>query len=417
VLEVCLRRESKNRWERRTPLVPVDVASLIGQGIPLQVESSPIRIFGDEEYKASGAALVPDSSGCALVIGIKEPTLPELRPGQAHLAFSHTIKGQRYNMAMLRHILANGITLLDYEPICQPNGKRLIAFGRFAGLAGAIDTLHLAARKWEQKHGPCPLSSIKQTHQYASLKHAREAFQNLAPMKTPLWRIVLAGTGNVGKGAAEVLDWLALPRLNPEDFLRSAQGPAYTVLDTADLHARIGGGNFDRAEYDTRGRSAYTSSFDRFLGHCDILLQTPYWTDKYPRHLDRARMIAHRDQLPWMIGDLSCDIDGSLACTKKPSTIDEPAFTYLPQEDQIVAGISWQGPTVMAIDNLPCELPRDASAHFSSILVDLVPKLAAMRLDQPFEACGLGPTLAAAVITWRGQLTPRYAYLNAHLNT
>ena len=155
--------------------------------------------------------------------------------------------------------------------------------------------------------------------------------------------------------------------------------------------------------------------FESYLGKFNILLQTPYWEEKYPRLLPRDVLAAHEEVLPYAIGDISCDIDGSLACTLKCSTIEEPAFTYDPKTGRIEDGISWKGPSIMSIDHLPCELSQDASEHFSKILAPYLPEIMSADLDRPLEETGLSPELMNATIVYKGELTPRYAYLKHYL--
>ncbi|MCB1050299.1 MAG: alanine dehydrogenase [Acidobacteria bacterium] len=415
MLKVCVRRETKNQWERRTPLNTDALAELLAKDVPVSVESSPIRIYTDQQYADKGASVVASTKDFHVVIGIKEPKISEIQPGQVHLAFSHTIKGQPYNMPLLRHFIETGSTLIDYETMCDPKGKRVIAFGRFAGLAGAIDTLWLAGKKWALKHGTTALSKIKQTSQYESLFDIRAQFKKLAPILDPPIRVALVGTGNVGHGAEEILTWLGLPKVEPEIALQKRKGPFYFVLNTKDIHEHKEGKPFDRNEFRSFGAARYRSVFDRYLGHFDILLQTPFWDEKFPRHLSHERMLANKAQLPWMIGDISCDINGSLACTHKASTIDNPVFTYDVDSNSIQDELSWQGPSVMSIDNLPCELSKDASDHFSGILKAYIPEIARMDLDQPLETNGLSNLMQQAVIVYRGKLTPRYEYLKSFL--
>ena len=230
-------------------------------------------------------------------------------------------------------------------------------------------------------------------------------------------RVLVVGTGNVGRGSVEVCEWLGLPEVSIESLLSGElpEGSWYSVASSRHINQRIDGKPFDMADFVSKGRDAYISSFDQLLGKFDVLLQTPYWTEKYPKHLDRQRMLSARSQLPLVVGDISCDINGSLECTTKASDIDTPAFTYDIESGKSVDGVLADGITVMSIDNLPCELSLDASNHFSRILKNYMENLMTVDLTKPFEDCGYMPEIAKAVIVYRGVLTPDYEYLNQYL--
>jgi alpha-aminoadipic semialdehyde synthase len=417
MLKTVVRREHKNKWEKRAPLTPEAISELKSKGYEIDVERCNIRIFSDEDYQKAGAKLVDTPEHHQLVIGIKEPPVASIMPGQVHIAFSHTIKGQSYNMPLLQKFIDVGATLFDYETIVNERGARTIAFGRFAGIAGAIDTFAIAGQKLSLINMQNDVQKIKQTYQYNGIEDIKQAFAQLDLQKGEPVRVLIVGTGNVGKGAEEVCRWLKLPKVDIQSVALGhiPEGSWYSVASSRHVNERIDGKDFEFDDFVAKGKSEYISTFDRLLGKFNILIQTPYWTDKYPKHLDRQRMLEHKAKLPWVIGDISCDINGSLECTKIASTIDEPAFTYNPETDDYKMGISWDGPTVMSIDNLPCELSLDASRHFSSILKDYVPHLMELDLSLSFNDLKLHPELYRALIVYKGQLTPNYKYLNNYL--
>ena len=416
-LKVFIRKECKNRWERRAPLTPTAVEDLVNQGLDLFVERSSVRIFPDRAYAKAGAALRDDWADAQVVLGIKEPEVASIKEGQIHLAFSHTIKGQAYNMGLLRTFIDQGATLIDYETMTDERGKRLIAFGRFAGMAGAVDSFYVAGRKLLKKSKSSMLSQIKQTHEYGSIKRLKASLEGLVPAPEDDIRVAIVGSGNVGRGCREVCRWLGLREV-PAARVTAGTAPGgnwFTILTTADIVSAADGSPFDWKDYRAHGKNRYQSVFHRYLGSFNILLQTPYWEDKYPRQLTREQLETHEDLLPMVIGDISCDIGGSLACTLKETSIDEPAFTYRVRGHSPEPGISWAGPTIMAISHLPCELPLDASNHFSDILVKYLPQVARVDLGQPLESCGLSPELQRAVIVYKGRLMPAYARLKTFL--
>jgi saccharopine dehydrogenase (NAD+, L-lysine forming) len=419
MLSTVIRKEHKNDWEKRTAITPDDLADLLKQDLPITVEPSNIRVFDDESYKALGASLQGCPIQAEFVVGIKEPPVNSIQADQVHLAFSHTIKGQDYNMPLLHQFMLQKATLIDYEPIVDSSGKRTIAFGRFAGIAGAIDSFYVAGLKYQAKQQSSCLSQIKQTWQYDSIDHVKTEFANIDVNQGQAVQVLIVGTGNVGCGSEEVCQWLGLKKIDIALLLedKAPQGSWYAVASSRHINKHKQGKTFDMAEFVEKGTECYESSFESLLGQFSILLQTPYWTEKYPKHLTKQTMLKKRDQLPLVVGDISCDINGSLECTSKISDIDVPAFTYDATKDTTMDGVLADGITVMAIDNLPCELSKDASEHFSKILKDYLPNIMAMDLSQPFEQCGLIEELAGATIVYKGELTPKYQYLNPFLQT
>ncbi len=418
MLKTIIRKEHKNQWEKRAPLTPEAVEALIGNGLKLELEPCDIRIFSDDEYKEAGVTYPAQPDNAEFVLGIKEPPVDSIKHKQVHLAFSHTIKGQDYNMPLLQKFLDEEATLLDYEPIVDPaTGQRTIAFGRYAGIAGAVDSFHILGQKLAQKNLKTPLTSLKMTYNYGTVEQLKEHLAEYDLQQGEPIRALVVGTGKVGKGSIEVCEWLGLPRVSAEDFLAGnlPERSFFAVLSSRHINKHKDGQAFDMNDFVEQGIDAYESSFDQVLGQFNILLQTPYWEEKYPKHLDKARMVANKDKLPLVIGDISCDIDGSLECTTKASDIDTPAFTYNIDNDESVDGISWDGITVMSIDNLPCELPIDASNDFSAALKTYAPQIMAMDLSKSFDECGLPDDLKEAVITYKGELTPKYQYLKEFL--
>ena len=416
-LKIVIRKETKNDWEGRAPLIPEAVRKLVAQGIPIHVEQSSKRVFDDESYRSAGAVLVEKVVDAILVIGIKEPDQDAVKPGQIHMAFSHTIKGQTYNMPLLQTFLERKATLIDYETIKDDKGRRLIAFGRFAGIAGAVDTFHVAGQKLAMNGRETSFARIKQSYHYQTIERLRAAMMEVRPSQREELKILIVGTGNVGLGAIEVCEWLGLTRIDAKQLREKASAPGtwFCVLGTEDIVRAKNGEPYDRATYRTYGSQRFESCFSDYLGKFNILLQTPYWEEKYPRQLTHEQALRYRDQLPLAIGDISCDIEGSLACTLKASTIDKPAYTYDPERRSIIEGIAWDGPTVMAIDHLPCELSVDSSEHFSNALSRYVPELSALDLSLPFDQCGLSRALRDATIVYQGELTPGYRYLERYL--
>lgn len=418
MLKTVVRKEHKNDWEKRTALIPACAAELVEKGFPISIEPSEIRIYSDSDYAKAG---VP-TDGCPengqFIVGIKEPPVNSIQANQVHLAFSHTIKGQDYNMGLLQKFIDEKATLIDYEPIVDDSGDRTIAFGRFAGIAGAIDSFMVAGKKHAARNKSSCLSAVKQTWQYRSIDEIKESFSKIDINQGEPVQVLIVGTGKVGKGAEEVCQWLGLPKIDIQQLLDGGQpsGSWYTVASSRHINRRKDGQAFEMQDFVEKGVDAYESTFDQLLGKFSILLQTPYWTEKYPKHLDRERMLANEEKLPLVVGDISCDINGSLECTTKASDIDTPAFTYHIESGESTDGITADGISVMSIDNLPCELSRDASEHFSDVLRGYMKNLMSIDLSQTFENSGLIPELARAVIVYNGELTPSFKYLQSFLD-
>jgi len=417
-LRICVRREHKDRWERRAPLTPHAVERLRARGLDLCVESSPDRVFGDQQYRDHGVPVVSESGDADMVIGIKEPPVEAIRPGQVHLAFSHTIKGQRHNMPMLRRFIECGSTLIDYEAMVGENGKRIIAFGRFAGIAGTIDTLWLAGQKLMLNGRSTELTKLTQTHTYGDIRTLQGSLSALRPLVDTPIGVVIVGTGAVGKGSEEVFQWMGLRRVSAEEIIKGdlPRGPWYASLSRRELFQPLRG-DVDLRDYRRLGKKGFVSCFQYYLGRFDVMIHASYWDGRYPRHLDLERLKKYETRLPWMIGDLSCDVDGSLACTKKTTKIDAPAYTYQVASDRIHNGLSWLGPSVMAVDNLPCQLPVDSSRHFSSILEELLPKLVAADVRRDLDQSGLPPAMCEATVVYGGRLTSAFHHLASELES
>jgi len=422
MLKSILRKEHKNCWEKRTPLTPNSISKLIKSGLQCDVEQSDIRIFDDSAYAESSDPLFDTADNHQLVIGIKEPPIDSIKDSQVHLCFSHTIKGQEYNMPLLQRFLDQNATLIDYELMTDNAGKRTIAFGEHAGIAGAVDSFWIAGQKFKNAGKSSILSDIKQTIHYQTIENVKTAFSNISSntvsvLATEAVQVVIIGSGNVGQGAEQVCQWLGLDKVSASDFINNQlpKGNWYTVLSSEHLHQPLSGGEFNQDEFRAKGKLAYKSIFESYLGRFNIVLQASYWTDFYPKHLESHQFIKYKDKLPAVLGDISCDIDGSFACTKISSTIEKPAFTYIAHNGSIQDGISAAGITVMSIDNLPCELSLDASKHFSQKLEEYMPSLMNMNLALSFDAIGLPEELKKAVIVYQGKLTEKFTYLTDYL--
>lgn len=422
-----VRLEDKSPFERRVAVTPELAGALVGGGVEVVVQASPNRCIADGRYSAAGARVAPDIEDAGVVIGVKEIPIQFLRPGRAYLYFSHTIKGQPYNMPMLAHVLRSGCTLMDHELIANEKGQRLVFFGRFAGYAGAVETLAALGSKLGARGVRTPLADLKQPMAYADLEAAKVALRRAGeaiaregvPDGLHPLTIGLLGYGQVGQGVRVMLDALGVKWISPEEMATldaTASRHAVYAAEYREQHMveRSDGGAFALQEfYDHPER--YASIVHRHLPRWTVLVNTIFWTPKYPVYVpnELLRTLESEGRLRLLvIGDITCDIDGSIQATNKPTDPGDPCYTYRPSRGTWTDGITADGVTVMAVDILPCEFPLEASQTFATALGPFLRPLCEARLDAADpESSGLPPELVRAVIAWRGKLVPKWAHL------
>jgi alpha-aminoadipic semialdehyde synthase len=426
---IGIRLEDKNEWERRTPLIPAHVKELEEKhGIEVSVQSSPIRAFNQQEYRLAGAQVVEHLSDCPVILAIKEipQELFELR--KTYAFFSHTIKGQKQNMPMLQRLLDLGCQLIDYEKIIDhQNGRRLVFFGNYAGLAGMIDTLWALGQRLAWEAIETPFGQIRQTYEYANLGEAKAAIQEVGQQITDegLPRSItplicgFAGYGNVSQGAQQIFDLLPVREIDPAELTTFDDYGAHhvykVVFKEQDMVEPLApDGAFQLQDYyDHPGK--YQSRFENYVPHLTVLVNGIYWSARYPRLVTRRFLkdLFGESAAPRLrvIGDISCDVEGAIECNLKATSPTDPIYLYDPLTEQIHDGHQGRGVVILAVDNLPCELPRESSTHFSTTLMPFVTEIATADYDAPFDQCALSPTVKRAVIAWHGQLTPDYRYL------
>ena len=413
--DLAIRREEKNRWERRAPLAPAHVEELVrDQGRSVVVQPSPIRVFGDDEYRAAGATVQEDLADARVILGVKEIPPEEIVPGRPHLAFFHVIKGQTENLPMVRRALEARATLVDYEPIVDRFGRRLIFFGRHAGYAGMIDGLWALGQRMAAEGIDTPFVSVQKSHRYASFEEATDFLaagvgraireHGLPEALHPLV-IGVTGGGNVSQGAQEVLDRLPTVEVHPDELesLAAESGISH------------------RTVYKVVFRRQHRVRFARHLPHLTMLVNGIYWEPGEPRLVTRddVRELWAGTEQPKLrvIADLSCDVEGSIEVTSKTTDSGEPVYVADAATGAARMGVEGQGPVVLAVDNLPAEFPRDASEHFGDSLFPFVADLAEARYGVTFEHLSLPAAVLGAVITHGGELTPNYRYLEEALAT
>jgi len=401
------------------------------RGLKIQVQPSSRRIFPDKEFVRAGAEMKMDLSEAGVIFGVKEVPPEMLQAQTAYVFFSHVIKGQTYNMPMLQRLLDLRCTLIDYEMVRNDEGRRLIFFGHFAGLAGMVDALWTLGRRYQSRGISTPFLELKPTHQYDSLEDAKRAVRavgaeiatnGLPSGITPLV-IGVAGYGNVAKGAQEILADLPNIKITPGSLGSRDHGDSRAIYRCTfreeDLVARKSG-DFDLQDYYEHPEN-YRSIAEDKLEKLSLLINANYWDERYPRlvRCDWMKRIYSESRTPKLqvIGDFGCDIGGNVECTLKCTEPADPVFTWIPATAEIVSGVEAHGPAVLAVDILPTELPRESSEEFSSTLEAFIPAIAAADYSQSFEDLELPSAIKRAVITHQGRLTPEYQYLHEYLQS
>lgn len=432
---IGIRREDKSRWERRVPVIPEHAQKLREEhGVEVWLQPSPIRVFTAEEYARVGVEMHEDLSPCPVIFAVKEIPQDFFEPGKIYVFFSHTIKGQPYNMPMLRRMLELGCTLIDYEKVADERGRRLIFFGRHAGLAGMIDSLWALGQRLAWEGIPNPFTEIRQTYRYETLAEAQEAVvqvrekilgEGLPESITPLI-IGIAGYGNVSRGVQEILNLLPICEIEPAEVVAiSERGDhsrncVYKVVfkEEHTVEPIAATNHFVLQDYYNHPEK-YRSQFEKYVPYLTALMNCIYWEKKYPRLITKAylKRLYGSEEQPRLrvIGDISCDIEGAIECTLHCTEPDNPVFVYDPFTDRTIPGYEGRGPVVLAVDILPSELPREASADFSQVLLDYIPAIAKADYSVPFDQLNLPPEIKRAVIAYRGELTPDYRYLEKFL--
>lgn len=393
--KIGIIREGKLPADRRVPLTPAQCRemSIRYPQVDIAVQRSAVRAFTDVEYEAEGVRLTDDLNDRDLIIGVKEVPVEMLIPGKSYLFFSHTIKQQAHNRKLMRAVIEKGITLIDHEMLTDQHGDRVLAFGYWAGVVGAYN----AFRAWQLAHGGPPLKPAHACHDLEELEGHLRSF----PLPKDL-RIVMTGGGRVGKGAMGVLERAGVARVKPQEFLQQDfTKPVYTVLGTADLYEREDGQAFDKAAFHT-DPSGHRASFLSYARRAQMYLACHFWDPRGPKILSSQDLRDPALRLR-VVADISCDVGGPIDSTLRATSIEEPFFGYDPRTAAEAAPGSEGTITVMAVDNLPCELPRDASEAFG---LDLIERVMPSLIGQDDPAM-----IDRATIVDHGRLCDRYAYL------
>jgi alanine dehydrogenase len=395
-MKIGILREGKTPPDKRVPLTPEQCVE-VQQKFPhvtVVVQPSAVRSFSDKEYAKQGIPLQENLSDCDVLLGVKEVKLEDFIEGKIYLFFSHTIKKQAYNQLLLQTVLNKKIQLVDYEVLTNKEGFRIIGFGRFAGLVGAYNGIRAFGLRNK-------LFDLKPAHQCEDLV---EMLKNLDEIQLPAIKIAITGDGRVASGALEILEHMKIIRLSAEQYLQIAKpsAPVYVQLLPGNYVRRENGYEFDLFHF-FLNPAMYENAFIPFAESTDLLIASAYWDPKAPVLFTPDDMKMNEFRIS-VISDITCDIEGSIPSTKKASTIDDPFYDYNPETEELEAAFSSiKNISVQAVDNLPCELPKDASLDFGRNLIDKVfPSLFGEDVDEIIER---------ASITKDGKLTAKFSYL------
>ncbi len=399
-VKIGLIREGKIPVDRRVALTPVQAREVMEQfpQVEIVAQTSEIRCFKDADYEMEGIKVVDNIVDCEIILGVKEVPIPDLIPEKTYFFFSHTIKKQPYNRQLLIEILNKKIRMIDYETLTDTTGKRIIAFGRWAGIVGAYNGILTYGKRYNLFH-------LRSAHECFDLEDLKSEYKKV---KLPPIKIILTGGGRVAKGAMEVLFGLGIRRVSPREFLDERfDYPVFTQLNTRDYNRKKDGGAFSRTEFYSYPEH-YESDFLKYAKKGDLLIASAFWDPRAPVLFERTDIVKDDFKIN-VIADITCDIEGSIPSTKKPSTIEDPVYDYNPSDNQVENPFTDEGNiTVMAVDNLPCELPRDASESFGNELVhNVLPELLG---DDAREI------IKKATLTMDGHLTEKFKYLQDYVD-
>lgn len=400
-ISFALIKERKTPPDRRVVFSPEKCAEIVNQfpETTIKVEKSEVRFFKDQEYANKGFKVTNDVTDCDVLLGVKEVPIDALISNKKYFFFSHTIKKQPYNRDLLRAILKNKIEFYDHETIVNEKRHRLIGFGRYAGLVGAYNGF----RAMGLRDGLFNLPKVENLHDLDEVK------AELDKIKLPKdLRIVLSGSGKVAKGAKEILDHLKIPEVSDTLYLTSTfTEPVYCRIDVMEYNKRKDGKAGNKNEF-YKDPSGYESNFMPYAKVSTMFIAGHFYGDGAPYIFTREDAKQAHFNIN-LVADISCDIDGPVASTIRPSTIEKPFYGYDPKTEKEVAFNAKGAITVMAVDNLPCELPKDASEGFGEMFLKHV-------IPAFFNNDKDGILKRAQITTKEGLLTPRFAYLQGYVD-
>lgn len=439
---IGIRLEDKNKWEGRAPVAPKLLGKLVKEhGVKFIVQPSSLRVYSEKEYEKEGATISMNISDCNAVLAVKEIPIKLFEPNKTYMFFSHVIKGQHHNMPMLKKMMELRCSLIDYEKVVDDKGRRLIFFSRHAGIAGITETFWSLGKRLQAeglKDADNLFLKFKRAYEYGDLKNSQTAYQEIAknikksgfPSSITPLVVGITGYGNVSKGVQELLDILPVEEITPDQLLslRTSKDVKkdriYKVVFKEEHMVKPRGPkrSFNLQEY-YKNPELYEDDFDKYLPLMDVLVNAIYWDVKYPRVISKKQVAklykdASNSNKPILkvIGDISCDIEGGVEFTSEATMPDKPVYVYDVKKDVIEYGVqNLNGPVVMAVDNLPCEIAKDSTEHFGNSLFPYLTDIANADYTVPFDRLDLPSPIKGAVILYQGVLTDKYKYIQKFL--
>jgi alanine dehydrogenase len=398
MIQFGIVREGKTPQDNRTPFSPKQCKAIQAEypNVHFTVQPSPIRCFTDDEYRAQGITVAENLEHCSVLFGVKEAVIDTLIPNKTYFFFSHTKKAQPYNQGLMKALMAKRIRMIDYECLTHDDGHRIVGFGFWAGVVGA----HNGLLTYGQKTGLFHLPAVHTLKNFEALKNAYEG------LKLPNMRIVLTGSGRVASGALDILQYLDIKEVSPEDYLhKTFEYPVFVHLKGKELYTRKGESAYDRDEFHAHAER-YECLFAPYMAVSDLLINGIYWDKKIPRLFELSDMQSPSFRIS-VIADITCDEHGSVPCNVGASTIADPVYGFDKTTLQKTEAFLPDTVDVMAVDNLPNELPRDASVYFGSHLMSFIlPALVEENMN--------APVLERGTICQDGALGKHYDYLHEY---
>jgi len=395
-VSIGILKEGEKLRDTRSPLTPSNCQTLLGKYSNLKIKLHPcnFRSYKNEEYASIGVEVSDNLDDCDILLGVKEVSIDELISNKKYLFFSHTIKKQEYNRELLKEILNKNIQLIDYECLTYENGTRIIGFGHFAGVVGTYNGF----LTWGKRTGRFDLKPAHQCLDYSALKEHIDNI-TLKPLK-----IIVTGSGRVALGSLEVLKLMGIRQVSPEEFLSEQNDEAvYVQLDVKELYGKLSGADYELNDFFTDPTN-YISLFEPYTKVCDLMINSIFWNPKAPVYFSEEDT-KNEDFNISVIADISCDIKGAIPITLKATSIEDPVFGYNPLTQSETAPFQENCIDIMSVENLPNELPRDASQEFGNALINNV-------LDPLIMNENDSPVISRASITKNGNLTENFEYLS-----
>lgn len=401
-MKIGIIREGKTPPDKRTPLTPEHCKQLLtvgayGDAPIIRVQRSPIRCFNDDLYAEAGAELVDNVSDCDVIFGVKEVKYDMLADGKTMLFFSHTIKEQPYNRELLQEVLKRKIRLIDYETLTYANGFRVLGFGRYAGIVGAYNALMAHGKRYNS-------FGMKPAHQCEDMK---EMGREMKKINLDTAKIIISGGGKVANGAKETMAAAGMREVSIPEFLNENFNEAvFCNADILDYHERNGIPPESFEDF-IKDSTVFENTFKKFTSVADIFISAHFWDNK-SAHFFTEEDVKQNDFKVRVIADITCDIKGSVPTTLHPSTIEDPIYGYDRTTGEEAGPYAENSITIMAVDNLPCEVPKDASSGFGQDLIDkIIPLFLGRDPDRILER---------ATIAQDGKLTEHFSYLQDYVD-